>query len=36
MVERQALGMLNQTSTWLSQLALVGVKWKWNLGWRAS
>jgi hypothetical protein len=28
--------MENQTSTWLSQLAWVGVKWKWTFRWRAS
>src|SRR5665811_1407399 len=27
---------LNHTSTWLSQEAWVGVKWKWTWGWRAS
>ncbi len=30
------LRMLNQTSTWFSQLACVGVKWKWTFGWRLS
>ena len=37
--ERRSLRFVssaNQRSTRLSQLELVGVKWRWNRGWRSS
>ena len=31
-----SVSVANQRSTWFSQDADVGVKWTWNLGWRAN